>query len=76
MLWINVYKKEISPICSQLSVRGYLGWLWWGARGPLCPTRYAIGRWQEKVFGYEPDCAEWPFRLARLLGLSGYPRLD
>jgi hypothetical protein len=71
MLWINLYRTEMSPI-SQLNIRGYLGWLWWGGRGPLCPVRYAIGRFHERLFGYEPEDSGWPYKLARLLGLSGY----
>lgn len=44
---------------------------WW-----LCghgqSIRYSVGRAHESLFGYEPDSARWPFRLARALGLSGY----
>lgn len=40
--------------------------------GRLVPLRYAIGRWHEAVWGYEPECNELPYRVARWLRLSGY----
>jgi hypothetical protein len=61
----------LAPITAGLAGAWQLvRWCW--HCGPLVPTRYAIGRWVEFEFGYDPDSDELPHRVARLLQLSGY----
>lgn len=61
----------LAPITAGL-VGGWQLVRWCWHCGPLMPTRYAIGRWVEFEFGYDPDSDELPHRVARLLQLSGY----
>lgn len=61
----------LAPITAGLAGTWQLArWCW--HCGPLVPTRYAIGRWLEIEFGYDPDSDELPHRVARFLQLSGY----
>lgn len=63
--------RALAPITAGLAGTWQLvRWCW--HCGPLVPARYAIGRWVELEFGYDPDSDELPHRVARLLQLSGY----
>jgi hypothetical protein len=72
MFYYQRYLREISEIAdiSALGLSDYFLWLW--DCGPLVPIRYAVGRLHRTWFGYDPECQEWPYRVARWLRLSGY----
>lgn len=63
--------EALAPITAGL-VGGWelVRWCW--HCGPLVSVRYAIGRWVEFEWGYDPDSDELPHRVARMLELSGY----
>jgi hypothetical protein len=50
----------------------FFNYHWYAVDGKLFELRYTLGHWHEYLYGYEPDGTEWPYRLARFLGLSGY----
>lgn len=56
---------------------GTLTWFgrhWHLSDGKLLWLRYAVGRWSERLFGYEPD-SDFQRWFPRWLGLSGYEHL-
>ena len=69
--WDNLpgWSEQVGHLYGQLLTKG-LSYSW--NCGTLIQLRYFVGRKYEYVFGYEPESNDWPFRLARWAGLSGY----
>jgi hypothetical protein len=69
--WDNLpgWSEQVGRLYGQLLTNSF-SYSW--SCGTLIEVRYFIGRKYEYIFGYEPESNDWPFRLARWAGLSGY----
>lgn len=63
------WSEQLGHLYGQLLTNSF-SYSW--SCGTLIEVRYFIGRKYEYIFGYEPESNDWPFRLARWAGLSGY----